>query len=381
MVVYTGPDQKRRKRSFARKVQAEAFLAETSTAVHTGEWTDPALGRITIQALHDEWMPTQTSKSDRYYRQQKSVAKNHILPRFGHRTLASITTPDVEQWITDMLTEGRSAEVVLQAHGVFKRLVDYGVRGDRVRRNRVAAAANLPRKTQARHNVYLTHAQTWQLAEAALTADLGPGAAGHATRLVMRAMLLVSAYTGLRFGELIGLDVTDFDPRRNRLMVDKQYDGDPLKDHAKRTVPLPRAVSAAITASLGGRVSGVLFPSPRGSRWAYKRYRIWFDAAAKKAGIIGLTPHDLRHTAASLAVQAGASVKALQAMLGHESATLTLDTYSDLFDGDLDDVAARLDAIVDGLPGAGTAPPLDPAAPQEPPRAPRRRKPQARLAV
>ncbi len=57
-----------------------------------------------------------------------------------------------------------------------------------------------------------------------------------------------------------------------------------------------------------------------------------------------LTPHDLRHTAASLAVSAGANVKALQRMLGHASAAMTLDRYADLFDDDLDTVADALDA-------------------------------------
>lgn len=56
-----------------------------------------------------------------------------------------------------------------------------------------------------------------------------------------------------------------------------------------------------------------------------------------------VTPHDLRHTAASLAVQAGAHVKAVQRMLGHASAAMTLDVYADLFDDDLDAVATALD--------------------------------------
>jgi len=54
------------------------------------------------------------------------------------------------------------------------------------------------------------------------------------------------------------------------------------------------------------------------------------------------TPHDLRHTCASLAVSAGVNVLALQRMLGHTSAAMTLDTYSDLFDDDLDAVAVTL---------------------------------------
>jgi integrase len=58
-----------------------------------------------------------------------------------------------------------------------------------------------------------------------------------------------------------------------------------------------------------------------------------------------MTIHDLRHTAASLAVSAGANVKAVQRMLGHASAAMTLDTYSDLFDDDLDAIATRIDAV------------------------------------
>jgi integrase len=62
-----------------------------------------------------------------------------------------------------------------------------------------------------------------------------------------------------------------------------------------------------------------------------------------------LTPHALKHTAASLAVSAGANVKALQRMLGHKSAAMTLDTYADLFEDDLNAVAERLNerAIAD----------------------------------
>jgi integrase len=59
-----------------------------------------------------------------------------------------------------------------------------------------------------------------------------------------------------------------------------------------------------------------------------------------------ITPHDLRHTAASLAISAGAKVKAVQRMLGHAKASMTLDVYADLFDTDLDTVAAELDAAI-----------------------------------
>ena len=68
-----------------------------------------------------------------------------------------------------------------------------------------------------------------------------------------------------------------------------------------------------------------------------------------------ITPHDLRHTAASLAVVAGANVKAVQRMLGHAKASMTLDVYADLFDEDLDSVAESLDAAIVKASSAATA--------------------------
>ncbi|WP_438270049.1 tyrosine-type recombinase/integrase [Rhodococcus aetherivorans] len=62
-----------------------------------------------------------------------------------------------------------------------------------------------------------------------------------------------------------------------------------------------------------------------------------------------VTAHDLRHTAASLAISAGANVKAVQRMLGHASASMTLDVYADLFDDDLADVARRMEEGVDRM--------------------------------
>ena len=75
----------------------------------------------------------------------------------------------------------------------------------------------------------------------------------------------------------------------------------------------------------------------------------WFDQAVNQCVKDGrfsvrVTLHDLRHTAASLMVASGANVKVVQRQLGHASATMTLDTYSALFDADLDELGARLDA-------------------------------------
>lgn len=71
--------------------------------------------------------------------------------------------------------------------------------------------------------------------------------------------------------------------------------------------------------------------------------RSWWKNALQAAGLPPMVVHDLRHTAASIAISAGGNVKVIQRMLGHASAAMTLDIYADLFEDDLDDLLGRLD--------------------------------------
>jgi integrase len=88
----------------------------------------------------------------------------------------------------------------------------------------------------------------------------------------------------------------------------------------------------------------LVFTSPGGAALRVANWRRHcFDRAATEAGLEGLVPHELRHTAASLAIASGASVLAVQRMLGHASATLTLDRYGHLFGDELDAVSEKLD--------------------------------------
>jgi integrase len=112
-------------------------------------------------------------------------------------------------------------------------------------------------------------------------------------------------------------------------------------------VPIPRSLVDELVVALAGKDRDDLaFTSPTGGGLRNRNARaLWFDKAAAAIGEPGLTPHELRHTAASLAVSAGANVKAVQRMLGHASAAMTLDRYADLFEDDLDAVADRLDVV------------------------------------
>lgn len=118
------------------------------------------------------------------------------------------------------------------------------------------------------------------------------------------------------------------------------------KSHKRRSVPFPAFLGASLAqAAAGKQINDLLFSGRFGEhvKRATRGQRTWFMSALDRAGLEPMTVHDLRHTAASLAVSAGANVKAVQRMLGHASAAMTLDVYADLFDDDLDAVAEALD--------------------------------------
>lgn len=188
------------------------------------------------------------------------------------------------------------------------------------------------------------------------------------------------AYTGLRWGEAAGLRVRDLDLLRKRATIYEnavKVGGEivvgTLKNHKHRSVPLPKFLVAELARACEGKgPDDLLWPSAKGGHmgppsshdsWlsgAVARCQVAAEKAREAEGSKPTTPpfprvtaHDLRHTAASLAISAGANVKAVQKMLGHKSAAMTLDVYADLFDDDLADVAKRLDENVGKMWASG----------------------------
>ncbi|MCQ9386994.1 site-specific integrase [Brevibacterium moorei] len=164
----------------------------------------------------------------------------------------------------------------------------------------------------------------------------------------------------LRFSEINGLQVGDIDLKKRRISVVRAWTQDETgvwhlgepKYGKRRTVPVPAFLVLVLEAQMEEKADGARLikrrngsdkplPYPgKANGWGEAS---WLERGLEDANIARLTVHDLRHTAASLAVQVGANVKALSRMLGHADASMTLNVYADLFDSDLDDVAARLD--------------------------------------
>jgi integrase len=185
----------------------------------------------------------------------------------------------------------------------------------------------------------LTHDELWRLA-------------GEVDESRDRLLVLVAGYCDLRWGELAALRWSDVDLQSRTLRVVRAYSEEaprgelsPVKNHQARTVPVPKIVSDELAGYKAQQHQGELvFPSASGTPLRNRNWRRdVFDSAVEALGL-KITPHNLRDTAASLAIQAGASVVAVARLLGHEAPATTLNHYAGLFPTDLDDIASRLDA-------------------------------------
>lgn len=173
-----------------------------------------------------------------------------------------------------------------------------------------------------------------------------------------RVAVSLGAYAGLRMGEVLGLQVSNFEPLRRRLTITHSltnFNGSvslgPTKTNgSRRTISLPQTLVeelAAHLAEFGTGPEGVVVSSPQGSwvRASSWRQRYWNPAVETSVGR-PFRFHDLRHTHAAFLIAQGAYAKAIQTWLGHSSIVVTMDTYGHLLDGLDEELAEALDIVL-----------------------------------
>lgn len=322
-------------RRFKYKAEAVDWLKQvTRSGVDiappvTGDWTVAAqfAGFIRKAAIAETTRATRTHTWNR-----------HVRDRWGDVLVTKVDPSAVKAWVADLNEAGVGAPTIENALGVLRMVLADAVSDRRLIHN-PCDGVKAPKRTHKRR-AYLTHQQVETLARAV-------GRDGHVVRLL--------AYTGLRWGELAAMKVGAVDMKRRRLQVDESVSevGGCLvwkspKTHERRSVPFPAFVADDLKGAMAGKgrddlvLSSVSGNVLRVSTW---RPRV-FNPARDGLGedFPRITPHDLRHTAASLVVSAGGNVLALARMLGHESPKMTLETYADLFDTDLDALGDVLDS-------------------------------------
>jgi integrase len=350
---FRDPAGRQRNKSFARRVDAARFLTSIESSKMVGSYIDPALARLTVGEWSKRWLEGQAHLKPSTLERYAGIIREHINPKWQNVKLADVSHADVQRWVTS-LTDRLSAATVRKVHRVLSLVLDLAVKDGRLVRN-PATGVNLPRVVTEERR-YLTHEQVELLARAcASPADPSK----HRRRDerendAYRLVVLFLAYTGVRFGELAALRVGRLDFLRRRAAIVEsvtpvngvQMWGTP-KGHERREVPIPGFLIGELAAHITGRGrDDLVFPGVRGggALRAPVFRRAAFDRAAASIGMPGLHPHELRHTAASLAIASGADVKVVQTMLGHASAAMTRDQYGHLFGDRLDEVADAMDA-------------------------------------
>jgi integrase len=312
------------------------------TKFAAGDIVDPRAGRVTLSAVYRSWLASRLDLSPKVRRGYEDNWRNRIEPRFGGWHVARIDHQAIQTWVNEMVESGLSPRTVRWVHSVLKMSLDYAIDDGLLPSRNPAGRTKFPPQRQTTH----TYLSTSEVAALALVC----GAQGDVVPLL--------AYTGLRFGELVGLRVEDVDLRSRRLRVrrsitqvgGKLVEGNPKSAAGRRSVPIPQRVIPILTRRVSGRLPGQpAITSPNGSLLGlenWKRSTRWRTAIVD-IGRPSLRVHDLRHTYASLARRAGADLRLLQKTMGHASITVTAHIYADLYDDELDDVASALDALDD----------------------------------
>ncbi|GLU47124.1 tyrosine-type recombinase/integrase [Nocardiopsis ansamitocini] len=342
--------------TFQKKPDAEKRQTEIENSLHEGSYRNPHDGKVTVGEMAEKWLSARTDIKRSTWWKYRALLDGHVLPRWGALPLTAVYSEDIAVWVALLQKprhEGGANLGASQTRGavtVLSMVLGWCV-PRRIPFN-PAKGMPLPKSSEAEH-VYLDHVQVEALANAAASLRTSydqVSASAHNNRV----LVLLLAYTGLRWNEAAALRVgrVDLDRKRIRVVttfaeVEGELIEQPPKTGKFRTVPVPTSLVPELRPFVQGRgADGLVFTTRRGTPLRLRNWRNReFGKAVKAAGLheMGLTPHKLRHTAASLAIAAGADVKVVQAMLGHATATMTLDRYGHLFPDRLDEVADAMD--------------------------------------
>ena len=365
-------DGRQHRESLPTREAAEARAAELNDDIRSGRYVDPRGGNRTLDEVFPLWLADHTgvrpATIDNYIRHYNGMVR----PRFGSTRIGDIDERAVKAWVADLdsgairtkygepYTKGAIKTGVRRLLGSMLR---YAVRRRWIMAD-PTAGVRLPRAPMQRVDAF-TPAEARAIADAA--GKLRTPTGRPCGRPMDRLVVLLLASTGMRPGEMAALDVRDVDLAHGTINVDKTMtkaeaghyryvQGDTKTPKGRRRLPIPPFLRDGLEELVAGRDGGApLFTSARGERiiysqWAERVFRPAMDAAGINPDGRTLTLYSLRHTFASVAIASGADVKTLQELMGHEDATVTLNTYAAAFaDRRVEVAGAVSDAFDDAL--------------------------------
>ena len=343
---YRGPDGRQHSKSFDRKVDAERWLRTELAKRDRGQWVDPEHGHISWARYSEQVLADRVHVAARTLETDR-LCHERVAPWIGDTPLSRLTSERLRRMMAELIAAGYAPETVARTMRWVKLTLNQAVRDRRILSSPCEEVRlPKPRRTEMR---LLDATQVDQLATAL------PDRYG--------SLAIVAAYTGLRWGELAGLQAAAVDMQRGRLTVRSSLIeaagqqpalGSPKSPASERTIRLPKVAVEALGSHLDDHppIAGMVWTTEQGGflrRGSFSR--IWRKAVAESVGQ-PCRLHDLRHTHASWLVAAGEHPKSIQTRLGHSSIQVTIDRYGHLMDGLDHQTAVRLDAIAATVRGA-----------------------------
>lgn len=334
-VRYRTPDRRQTtRRGFTTKRDAEAWANQLEVDKRKGAYVAPAAGRVKLGEYARAWLDSKHNlKQSTRTRYENTLTV--ALTGFRDIAIGDITRPMVRGLVADLVNSGAASSSVHKAVGLLRQILQTAVADNLIAIN-PADGVELPTINMTEQR-FLTVAELHRLALAA---------GSH------KPLVYLLGTTGLRFGEAAELRWRDVDTAGLRLRVvrsmsfvnGKAIVGTP-KNGKDRTVALPATVAGMLTP---GADDDLVFPDSAGGwmRASNVRRRWWAKTLAAAGLPADFKIHELRHTAASLAIGSGANIKALQNMLGHASAGLTLDRYGHLYESDVKAVGLAINDLL-----------------------------------
>ncbi len=346
LVRYETPLGREVARTFSRRADAEAWERSVKDSGRSGNCL-PAPRSARTRTVTELWTDVLLTRGSRWEARTRAryveLFRLHVEPHLGRAKASAVTARDVRLWVQTLTARGLAASTVAQCVSVLSAVmidaIEVGIRSE----NPCAGAR--PRAIAPEARKALTAAE--------VTALLGE------TPWPDRVVYLLAVTTGLRFGELAGLNVSDVDLSGQllhvrRVVVEVPHEGQQIKPYpkggatARRAIGLPEAVVQMLTEHLSGRQSAdPLWPNLNGGRQWYGLASRCLRAAYSRARITEASGfHTLRRTAATLALQKAASIRDVQAMLGHKSPVMTLTRYAQ---ADVDQQRAATGRVADTI--------------------------------
>lgn len=340
-----------RTRAFSRRIDADEWLRHASASLLSGRYVHDRAGEVLVRDVMEKFIAGVDVKHSTLLAYRSAITAR-INPRWGSVRVGDVTPSAVRAWLVDMQRGDPDADTERGRRGlstgsarktgrILSMALDVAVQ-DRLIAENPMQHVRLPRESAPRQGISLTVDQLHALADAMPTSG-------------DRTLTLTLGYTGLRWGEVVGLRVRSVDLGRRRVHVRRTYSEaggsireETPKSHEARWVPFPPFLAPLLREQVEGKSpADDVFTSSqggplRGTNWLPRVLR----PALERAGVPDAeqrTIHDLRHTYATLAIHAGANVKQLQKALGHADATITLNQYADVFEDDYAELGDRME--------------------------------------